>query len=259
MARKRMIDPSFWEDPTIGTLSVQARLLFIGMMSHADDEGRVDVDPRYIRRAVFGFDDDISTAMVADFLAEIHTRCRSVQFYEVGGRSVAVFINWRRYQYIQKPQASKLPAPPMSTAIVPVTDQYDSGTVPVSDNRIEKNRIEGEGNARVASSPSPSLASVPTNVEARLFTIFENPKQVKKSVAAAVASRGAFTISDVEVCEQWLSEQNFKGKIGTLYNILEAGQLPKTAAANGRKPRTIQDIEEFNRQLAANPGRFERF
>lgn len=103
-------------------------------------------------------------------------------------------------------------------------------TIPLQPNRIEKNRIEGEENARVAS--SPSLATVPTNVEARLFTIFENPKQVKKAVAAAVTSRGAFTISDVEVCEKWLSEQNFKGKIGTLYNILQAGQLPKTAAAS---------------------------
>jgi hypothetical protein len=245
MARKRMIDPSFWEDPTIGTLSVPARLLFLGMMSHADDEGRLEVEPRYIRRAVFGFDEDITTGLVACYLAEIRELCRSVRFYEVDGRGLAAFINWRRYQYIQKPQASKLPAPPEYAATVPVTDDYDNGIVPLQTNRIERNRIEkngGEENARVASSPSPSLASVPTNVEARLFTIFENPKQIKKFIAAAVGSRGAFTIADVEVCEQWLSEQNFAGKIGTLNNILAAGQLPKTAAAKEPEQEPVEQI-----------------
>jgi hypothetical protein len=258
MARKRMIDPSFWEDPTIGTLSVPARLLFIGMMSHADDEGRLEVEPRYIRRAVFGFDEDVTTGLVACYLTEIRELCRSVRFYEVDGRALACFINWKRYQYIQKPQASRLPAPPEFTPTVPIPDQYDTDTIPLQTNRIEKNRIEGEENARVVSSPSPSLATVPTNVEARLFAIFENPKQVKKLVAAAVASRGAFTISDVEVCEQWLSEQDFKGKIGTLNNILQAGQLPKTAAAS-RKPRTPDEIEEFNRKVKANPSLFGSF
>jgi hypothetical protein len=241
MARKRMIDPSFWEDPTIGSLSVPARLLFIGMMSHADDEGRLEVEPRYIRRAVFGFDEDVTTTIVATYLDEIKTVCRSVRFYEVDGRALACFINWKRYQYIQKPQASKLPPPPGSTVTVPVTDQYDTATVPVSPNRIEKNRNEGEGNARVAAPSSPSLATVPTNVEARLFAIFENPKQVKKFIAAAVGTRGAFTIADVEVCECWLSEQDFKGKIGALNNILQAGQLPKTAAATP-EPEAVEGV-----------------
>lgn len=247
MARKRMIDPSFWEDPTIGSLSIPARLLFIGMMSHADDEGRLEVEPRYIRRAVFGFDEDVPTGVVVAFLDEIRTTCRGVRFYEVDGRALASFTNWKRYQYIQKPQASKLPPPPELTATVPVPDEYDSGNVPLQTNRIEKNRIEGEENARVVSSPSPSLAPVPTNVEARLFAIFENPKQIKKFIAAAVGTRGAFTIADVETCERWLSEQDFRGKVGALNNILEAGQLPKTAAANDTP--ALSDDEVMRRYL----------
>lgn len=127
--------------------------------------------------------------------------------------------------------------------------QQNSAQVKLSQDRLSKDG----GDARVASSPSPSLATVPTNVETRLFAIFENPKQVKKVAAAAVASRGAFTISDVEVCERWLSEQNFKGKIGTLYNILEAGQLPKTAAATERL-----STAEANEILRTNPGKYDQ-
>lgn len=232
MARKRMIDPSFWEDPTIGTLSVPARLLFIGMMSHADDDGRLEVEPRYIRRAVFGFDDDITTAYVVEYLAEIERVCRGVRFYEIDGRSFACFTNWGRYQYIQKKQPSKLPPPPDECTTVPLPYQDDTGKGTVQPNRIEKNRIEGEENARDAD----------TGVEARLFAIFENPKQIKRFIAAAAKTRGQFTLSDVEVCERWLNEQDFKGKVGTLHNILDAGKLPPGSNSNGKPVLSDEEV-----------------
>ena len=40
MARIRTIKPSFWGSPTIAPLSRDARLLAIGLMSYADDDGR---------------------------------------------------------------------------------------------------------------------------------------------------------------------------------------------------------------------------
>lgn len=244
MARKRMIDPSFWDDLNVAKLSIPARLCFIGMVSNADDEGRIEADPRYIKRAVFGFDDDLSSADIAGYLAEIETSCPGVVFYQVDGRALAAFTNWKRYQYIQKPQTSRLPAPPELSDTVPATDEYDTDTIPLQPNRIEENRIEGEGNARARPSPDPT-------VEARLFAIFENPKQIKKFIAAAAVKRGAFTLSDVDVCERWLEAQSFRGKIGALNNILEAGQLPKMAAAINEPSMTEEEkmakyVAQFN-------------
>ena len=40
VARKRMIDPSMWINEDFGTLSTLAKLVFIGLFSSADDEGR---------------------------------------------------------------------------------------------------------------------------------------------------------------------------------------------------------------------------
>ena len=40
MARKRMIDPNIWDSEDFSKLSILGRLLFIGMFSNADDEGR---------------------------------------------------------------------------------------------------------------------------------------------------------------------------------------------------------------------------
>jgi hypothetical protein len=144
-----MIDPSIWEDLTIGQLSRDARLCFIGMLSYADDEGRVQVDPRYIKRAVFGFDDDLNAADVGRILDELRQSVSNIVFYEVDGKKIAAFQNWRRYQYIQKPQPSTLPAPPREqhaeNGIVPVSYQSGNGSEPVALNRIEVNRKEVNG------------------------------------------------------------------------------------------------------------------
>ena len=40
MARKRMIDPAIWQSQDFSRLSMLAKLVFIGLFSYADDEGR---------------------------------------------------------------------------------------------------------------------------------------------------------------------------------------------------------------------------
>ena len=40
MARKRMISPSMWESLSFSELSDFAKLVFVSLISHADDEGR---------------------------------------------------------------------------------------------------------------------------------------------------------------------------------------------------------------------------
>jgi hypothetical protein len=151
MARKRMIDPAIWEDPTVGSLSIPARLLFIGLISHADDEGRLDVEPRYLRRAVFGFDDDVSCVDVSRYLDEI-AQLRGVVFYSVDERRLASLTNWRRYQYIQKAQTSRLPAPPSENVPLSVTDDDGSSNVPVPyDDDTDNKTLSAARNGRPAS------------------------------------------------------------------------------------------------------------
>lgn len=227
MARKRMIDPSFWEDLNIGQLSRTARLCFIGLMSYADDEGRVQVDPRYVKRAVFGFDDDLTTSDVGAILDELRGGATNLVFYEVGGRQIAVFINWRRYQYIQKPQPSNLPPPPQTVEETPVTDQYDSGIVPVSTNRIEKNRTERNGTEAREDTPPPSVS-----VLDELIALGLNEDQAHTALV-----KRAITHEEIERIKAWLPVCTANKPVGVLWRRLQVGQLPddlprpKTAAA----------------------------
>ena len=57
MARKRMIDPSFWTDEKLGECSIQERMLFMGLISNADDEGYGRANPKLLKSLIFPYDD----------------------------------------------------------------------------------------------------------------------------------------------------------------------------------------------------------
>ena len=59
MARKRMIDPSIWINEDFGTLSSLADLVFIGLFSIADDEGRCKASLASIKAVRFPYKDDL--------------------------------------------------------------------------------------------------------------------------------------------------------------------------------------------------------
>lgn len=50
MARKRMIDPSIWQDEGMAELTPRQQLMYIGLFSNADDDGRICVDPTFLSR-----------------------------------------------------------------------------------------------------------------------------------------------------------------------------------------------------------------
>lgn len=53
MARRRMIDPNIWQSEDFSKLSTLAKLVFIGLFSQADDEGRGRAKPIYIKSILF--------------------------------------------------------------------------------------------------------------------------------------------------------------------------------------------------------------
>lgn len=113
MARQRWIWPEFWDDPDIGRLSRDERLLFIALFSLADDEGRILADPLYLRGAAFRYDDDLTVEDVRAMRDRIARMLpRSVQLYQVDGRDYIALLRWRRWQRPKYPQPSRFPPPP---------------------------------------------------------------------------------------------------------------------------------------------------
>jgi hypothetical protein len=80
MARKRMIDPNIWMSQDFSRLSTLSKLVFIGLFSQADDEGRGRANSQYVRSALFPYDDKISKNDVERSLTEIAKNMTSPRF-----------------------------------------------------------------------------------------------------------------------------------------------------------------------------------
>lgn len=115
MARIRTLKPSFWGDAGVSDLSLSARLLLIGLISSADDEGRFMASHSAVAGYVFPHD-NIPQAKLRGWLDEIEGQ-GIIRFYSVNRREYGAFPNWKKHQRISHPQPSTLPAPPMLRAV----------------------------------------------------------------------------------------------------------------------------------------------
>ena len=106
-----MISPSMWESLSFSELSDFAKLVFVSLISHADDDGRGLAKAATITNITFPNDDNRRVADVKKALSEIALKM-SVQFYSVDGREYYVMTNWLDYQTINKPTQRKFPPPP---------------------------------------------------------------------------------------------------------------------------------------------------
>lgn len=109
MARRRMIDPHFWESGDVKRLDFFTRLFLIGMFSLADDEGRGTGGATYLKSVIFPHD-EIPSTKIKKSLRAIQENI-SVQFYEVDGQEYYQFLNWKKWQRVDKPKESLLPPP----------------------------------------------------------------------------------------------------------------------------------------------------
>ncbi len=109
MARKRMISPDIWQSEDFSKLSTLAKIVFIGMFSNADDEGRGRGKAVYLKSIIFPYDEDIRVADVDKTLSEISSNM-SVIFYSHNENVYYELTNWNIWQKVEKPQPSKIPA-----------------------------------------------------------------------------------------------------------------------------------------------------
>lgn len=147
MARKRMIDPGIWQSEDFGKLSTLAKLVFIGLFSNADDEGRGRANAIYLKSILFPYEESIRSADIDKTLSEISSNM-SVVFYSCDGNTYYSLYNWDKWQTINRPTPSKIPAfEEENTNIHKLFTEYSMSTHGVlipKRKRKEKNRIEKE-------------------------------------------------------------------------------------------------------------------
>jgi DnaD/phage-associated family protein len=160
MARKRMIDPGFWLDEKLGSCEPLARLLFAGLISQADDEGRLPGRPTLLRSLIFPYDENITSDMIQNWLTQLADN-NMIIIYTVDNQTYIYVRNFLKHQTIKKPTPSKYPPPPSGeslfrtnsepvrnqwgTSTEPAGNRFETSTEPVLPKRKEEKRKEEKG------------------------------------------------------------------------------------------------------------------
>lgn len=137
MARIRTIKPSFFASEDVSALPLRARLTWIGLWTHCDDQGRCKDNVRLIKAAVWPLD-DVSLREIEEDLDTLAGAGRIVR-YESDGQQCLAVVNWDAHQVINRPTPSKLPPPP---------DPLHHNSVSVPAPVPEHSHQEGKGRER---------------------------------------------------------------------------------------------------------------
>jgi hypothetical protein len=102
--RIRTIKPEFWQHPVMSRLPYDTRILALGLLNLADDEGYFSADTDYIRGAVLFREDSSNVRRMLDELSRSGwiTLCGSPE------RPVGRVVNFRKHQRVDRPQPSRL-------------------------------------------------------------------------------------------------------------------------------------------------------
>lgn len=107
MAKIRSIKMEFWLDEKIGSLPPEARLLYIGTWSIADDNGVLRGNPAYIRSQLFAYDEEVTAADVRRWIELLTAERMLVPFTHRGERYLLV-RRFRDHQKIDARYATEL-------------------------------------------------------------------------------------------------------------------------------------------------------
>ena len=99
MARIRTIKPEFWQDEKLAPLDPLTRLVFLGLISQADDAGRLVDSVRLIDGLLFPMTDDTC----AEALVKLHDLGVIERGVTASGQRVIQIVNWDKHQKVEKP------------------------------------------------------------------------------------------------------------------------------------------------------------
>lgn len=107
MSRERMIYPEMWGSDSFNMLPIEARLLWVGLISLADDYGRGKASSAGLKAAVFPFDAYLPH-QISDWLQQIHNR-GMIRLYHNDGSDFYDIPKWDRYQKLRYRKDSLIP------------------------------------------------------------------------------------------------------------------------------------------------------
>ncbi|WP_063657741.1 hypothetical protein [Candidatus Arsenophonus triatominarum] len=134
MARARNIKPGFFSNDDLAECEPLARLLFAGLWTIADREGRLEDKPRKIKAMVLPYDE----ADCEKLLSQLHSK-NFITRYSVDGNDYIQINNWKKHQ---NPHCKESPSeiPEQITQFIDnkaASEKHHTNTVQESDKHLK--------------------------------------------------------------------------------------------------------------------------
>lgn len=233
MARKRMIDPSIWQDEGMAELTPRQQLLYVGMFSNADDDGRLKGSESALRLTLPTLYAGMSLDTIAGDVNAVLTAFSQIVRYECNGRVYLAFRNYRVWQKIDKPSPSNLPAPPDGPEDSPtpsrmVDDISTNAPVAVVPSRTEEKLTE-QNRVEARSAPAPPRA--PARDRRKLAVLERTPEE--ETVLAILARVPGFPPDVGDETTEHLREIATDYEGTDLLDVAKSLRTKGTAVKNG--------------------------
>lgn len=258
MARIRTIKPELPQSETVGRLSREARLLFVLLFTVADDAGRVRAASRLLASLLYPYDDD-APGLIDGWLDELVDQ-KQVRLYEVDGSRYLEIVKWLEHQKIDRPSASKLPAPPEAS---PDTREGSRAlgvvsvpsTVPVprsgSNSRATDRDEVSDKPTKIGADFQPSAHSVEYAKSLGMADAVFN-RELSKFIAfnmsahrAAVDHQATFRLW----CERWREREDKEGR--PLQVVSDASAIATVLIVEGTPEEACW--QQFTRETTGRP------
>ena len=199
--RIRSIKPEFWRSPDISQLSIEDRLLFVGLWSYVDDNGVGVDDEAAIVGDLFArdmFTDPRETvARVSRGLARL-SACDLITRYEVDGRCFLHVTAWEKHQRIDRPGKPRFPRPDDESATIRESVARPRESAATGTGEQGNRGTEEQGN----SNPAPAALVTEADFD-RAYSHWPKKVERKKSIEKfrAVARRHGLEFITAKVIE----------------------------------------------------------
>lgn len=187
MSRRRIrsLKPEFFEDEKVCAISRDARLVTIGLITLADDRGRMHYKPLAILGDIFP-EEAVAMAKLKAWLAEI-VKIGLAFVYKVASNEYLWLPQFLRHQVINRPTESVLPAHPEDPwAKLPIAEAVKAAKLreQVTDN-------SGSSPGDVPESSSHTRGSLPIPSSSRTTSSERNGRLTHEIVDEAITVLGA--------------------------------------------------------------------
>lgn len=187
---RRMITSEIFFNEKVGSLPPNGRLLFIGIFSNADDDGRLKASPKFLKARMFPYDEEITSEDVRAWRDQCH-QLGLIRVYSKDSKEYLDIPGWLEHQSIRKDRYRESTIPtcaadnPEPTTRQPMVAHSETAGQPAGEQEpTTGGRSIGEGRggevSLIREIPSVSLpAPTALNTKKPPNAVKQKPKQAE--------------------------------------------------------------------------------